>query len=773
MPTEAVTQSILTKVEVQPIKVTPKPSVPTTPPAVKKAEVESTVQFSAVEDTQSKPSESSERPPALFEKEQTTIKPLATQTEQAEGQREQAVTSPSKTTAEDASLPPDTVLPSQSYEIKSIQPSAEKDQEQEPSAFTDTDHAETPEISTYSSKDLSSHPSHETMEAKSAESFPTVIIPHDVSQITDFAATTSAPEMPDSSAIDSVPGTSFEEAAVTTGESLTPKDPEASSVQTKLEVFTVFKPDTSTPSTLEEATATIKTSASVQTVAKVTEKEATLPEQPYATIREPVEEEQLPPEGEASTDAVVTVTEQRQTIGLPKEESFVTVKSETSPSLEPTSDLVPSQPESDDSADETTRSPFQLHYVTEEVSTSTVYTSDKTEGSGMLEEDTLPKGTELDKQEEQFPSATQASFEKTPDDGTALPEGIATVLTETASAQERQTAEIPAVEAEPVGTTKASEAFTGILSSQPKDSLFEGSGVEEDTKTKQTETSEDQQTTVSTQSSVTATPSEKLDEDRTESSISQDGLKYVAGTELPTADVTGEQVLQTTAAPKVQEDVAAVTIKEETRASPKPISPAVVDTETETAVTEVQPDTTGTSEVEEKSVEGPPSPQSALSSLEVPAAVTDQLKDVTEGSGEDVTVPLSVMTDMAATTPLKEIVLTPRTLPPLTSTQKPLLIDRDPDEETSKGTIVIGESVAPLKTTTESDLTSKKPVTEIDSEYITSGKQTKEPPCDDTTGTSPTGSTEDESQHLPPINVIIVSIPENETGMPSYSVILI
>lgn len=762
LPTEAITQSILRKVEVQPIKVTPKPSVPTTPPVVKKADVQSTVQSSAVEDAHSKPSESSERPLELLEQEQSTVTPSVIQTEKVEGEREQAVTSPPETTAEDASLPSDTREPSQSPEIESSQPSAEKDQDQEPSAYTDIGHVETPEISTYSPKDLSSQPFHETMEAKSAESFSTVIIPHDGSEITDFAGTTSAPEAPDSSTFDRVPETSYVQAALTTSESLTPKDPEISSVQTKLEVFTVFKPDTSTLSTLYGVTETIKTS----TVPEVPDEEVTLPKQPF--ISESVEEAELPSEGEASTDAVVTVREQAQTTSLPKEDSTFTVKTEAPSLIETASALIPDQSESDD---QTTRSPFLLNYdVTDKVLTGTIYPFDKTEGSGMPEEDSLPKGTDLNKTEEQFPLATQASFERTPEDGTASPKDVAT-----ASAQESQPAEIPAIHPEPVGTQKASESSTDILSSQTADSLFEGSGVEEDNIIKKTVTDTVQQTTVSSQIAITSISSEKLDEDKAESTISQDGLKYVAVTDLdlPATDVTQEHVLQTTAAPKVKEDV--IAIKEETTAASVAISFAVVDNETEKVVTEVQPDTMGTLYVEEKPVkgqdvtEGPSSSLSSLSSSEISAAVTDQPRDVTEGSGEDVTVPLSVVSDKIATTTLKEIVLASRTLPPSTSTQKAILIDREPDEETSKGTIVIDESIAPLKTTTESDLTSKKPVVEIGSEYFTSGSKeehTKEPPCNDTTGSS-----EDGIQQLP-INVIIVNIPENETGMPSYSLVI-
>nr|DBA23422.1 TPA: hypothetical protein GDO54_014336 [Pyxicephalus adspersus] len=767
LPTEAVTQSILRKVEVQPIKVTPRPSIPTTAPVVKKTEVQSTVQSSAVEDTHSKPSEPSERSPS--EIEETTVTPLASITEQAEGPREQAIPSPSEITVKESSIPEDTLPPSLSPEAESIQPSSDKDQDQEPSTYTDTTHVETPEISTYLPKDLSSQPSHESMEAKSAESFSTVIIPHDVSQITDFVGTTSTPEVPDSSAFDTVPETSYEPAAVTASESLTPKDPEVSSVQTKLEVFTVFKPDTSTPSTLDEVTETIKATTSFYTPSEVTDEEdATLSKLPYVEEAEPASE------GEGSTDESVTFTEQAQTTILPKEERIVTVKTETL-SVETIYALTPDQPEAEESADQTTQSPFKVIYdVTDKVSTSTVYLFDKTEGSGLLEDD-QPKVTDLEKKEEQFPSATQATFDKTREDATASRD-FTTVLTETASAQESQTEDVSTVKPEVVGTAKASEASTEISSSKPIDSIFEGSGVEEDTTTKQSVPSEGQSTIVSTQISITAIPTEKLDEEIAESTLSSEGFKYVLGTDSPTTDVTEEQVPGTTAAIKVLEDVTAP--EEETTAPAILVSSAVVGTETVKAITEVQPEIKVTSKsVEDIEIaEGTSSPQPALSSSVIPAAVTDQPQDVTEGSGEDVSLPPSPVADKtdseAATTPPKEkIIIAPKTFPPSTSTQKPILIDREPDEETSKGTIVIGESVAPFKTTTESDLISKKPVSEIDSEYFTSGsaeEQTKEPPCEDTAGVSPTGSTEDGVQQLPAINVIISSEGFNLEVLPFF-----
>ncbi|OCT98611.1 hypothetical protein XELAEV_18010847mg [Xenopus laevis] len=92
------------------------------------------------------------------------------------------------------------------------------------------------------------------------------------------------------------------------------------------------------------------------------------------------------------------------------------------------------------------------------------------------------------------------------------------------------------------------------------------------------------------------------------------------------------------------------------------------------------------------------------------------------------------------------------------------ITDVEPGEETSKGTIVIDESVSRLKVTTESDMTGKQE-DEIDSEYLTSGTSAKqpthEPECEDTSEEAPTNDADFQIPSL--INVILVTLHDNET----------
>ncbi|KAG8130931.1 hypothetical protein E2320_017507, partial [Naja naja] len=111
---------------------------------------------------------------------------------------------------------------------------------------------------------------------------------------------------------------------------------------------------------------------------------------------------------------------------------------------------------------------------------------------------------------------------------------------------------------------------------------------------------------------------------------------------------------------------------------------------------------------------------------------------------------------------------------PPTSASKPLiiktqppLIDREPDEDTSKDVLIIDESISPIKTTTDDDFTGKMVEPEIDTEYFTSSTITavsqptgppievlepqEEPPA--TTGL----------ENQPNIPVYVFSIPQNDT----------
>ncbi|XP_075036564.1 versican core protein [Mixophyes fleayi] len=862
LPTEAVTQSSIKKLEVQPLKVTPKPSLPTTQPSVKETAVqsavqESAVQESAVQEASTQPTESStdlESLSRLLVQEPTTAAPVTTISEDIGTQQDKDISSTSKVTAQDISQPPftvehlgtrDTVVPSLSpyaeeiTETKSTRPSDDLKDGQVPSEhYTETSYVITTEISTdsqvatlqpekelletFSSVTLtkevlyqSSQSPKETMEAKSEEIIPTVIIPHDITQDEDELHSTSAP-MPSSTPESySVSRSGLEQASVTTRESFTPQAV-ASSKQPVLDVFTVFKPalDTSSPSLPDEITAAYEEATSAdKAVETVTESKQHLDPTSIAG-----EEQSLT--SETSDNVVLIATEQSLTTDLPKEEIVVSVDPEI-----PSSTSIPVVPEkSVDDTDKTTTSPSQLKdIVTGDVLASTLYPFDKTEGSGMLQEDIQSTVTALVQTDKPFSLApkdlsTQAYFDKTSEDITVVPEDfekvkdITTVLTETASAQESETAKISA-QPKPAESTESypisprpSETYTEIsvtkevlVSTQSIDLVSEGSGVDQEAEITPTVTDGVQDVTERAEVAITAIPTVTLGEDETDSVTSQVAFKYVAETEMPTVDVTEEQEQGTTIAPHVQDFVSHSIVdisspKEETPAPPITISSVLGDTsETKKSVTDLEIE--GSAEVEEKSVvdieisvattELPSSPQESVTdsvqfSPEIPTATlpaTATAKEVIEGSGiseeQQVTeAPLSSVTEKRvstgdATVTPKEIVDVHTTLlPPAITTQRPVLIDVEPGDETSKGTIVIGESVSPIKATTEYDMTSKKAEGEIDSEYITSGSteaQSKEP-CDDTTSVSPTDSTEDGFQVPQVINVIIVSVSDNETG---------
>ncbi|MEE6458716.1 hypothetical protein FKM82_000400 [Ascaphus truei] len=132
---------------------------------------------------------------------------------------------------------------------------------------------------------------------------------------------------------------------------------------------------------------------------------------------------------------------------------------------------------------------------------------------------------------------------------------------------------------------------------------------------------------------------------------------------------------------------------------------------------------------------------------------------------------LSTMTMKAMVSAEEHTTLIPL---PSISTQKPRLMNVEPDEETSKGAIIIEESVSPMKATTEFDMTSNTEEPDIDSEYFTSGTSEAQPTeafkCENTTDVSESAETLDgEPRHQIPssigaINVIVVTITGNETG---------
>ncbi|XP_075448684.1 versican core protein isoform X2 [Ascaphus truei] len=132
---------------------------------------------------------------------------------------------------------------------------------------------------------------------------------------------------------------------------------------------------------------------------------------------------------------------------------------------------------------------------------------------------------------------------------------------------------------------------------------------------------------------------------------------------------------------------------------------------------------------------------------------------------------LSTMTMKAMVSAEEHTTLIPL---PSISTQKPRLMNVEPDEETSKGAIIIEESVSPMKATTEFDMTSNTEEPDIDSEYFTSGTSEAQPTeafkCENTTDVSESAETLDGEPRLQipssigAINVIVVTITGNETA---------
>ncbi|XP_039208555.1 versican core protein isoform X6 [Crotalus tigris] len=132
-----------------------------------------------------------------------------------------------------------------------------------------------------------------------------------------------------------------------------------------------------------------------------------------------------------------------------------------------------------------------------------------------------------------------------------------------------------------------------------------------------------------------------------------------------------------------------------------------------------------------------------------------------------------VVTGIATTVSIAAIDKIPPTSAskPLIIKTQPPLIDREPDEDTSKDVLIIDESISPIKTTTDDDFIGKTVEPEIDTEYFTSSTITAV--------SQPTGPPTEvlESQEEPPATSeidtglenqsdidVFVAIPQNDTG---------
>ncbi|XP_061477980.1 versican core protein isoform X3 [Rhineura floridana] len=125
----------------------------------------------------------------------------------------------------------------------------------------------------------------------------------------------------------------------------------------------------------------------------------------------------------------------------------------------------------------------------------------------------------------------------------------------------------------------------------------------------------------------------------------------------------------------------------------------------------------------------------------------------------------------ATIAPVDKILPTSPSKPLITKTQPPL-IDREPDEDTSKDMVIIEESITPIKTTTDDDFTGKMVEQEIDTEYFTSSRVTAAaqptgPPTEVLESQEEPPSTSDadtEVESRPGIKVFVVAISGNDTG---------
>ncbi|XP_073535169.1 versican core protein isoform X2 [Phyllobates terribilis] len=786
LPTEVITQSTIKKIEVQPVKVTPKSTITTTQPSVKEAVVQSTIQISSVQESSSQPSESStdsEKSPLLFIQEQTTLSPETFRTEQAPVQKEEdkseRITSlPSVVQTED---PEDTVIPSKStilektvetervqstYDIKDVQPTSEADRESSPESLGEIhvvtskpeDTAETfsPITLTKEVLHLSSHSPKETMEAKSAEIIPTVIIPHEITEDKDEIPVSTISYSSSSESI-SVSGESSGELNVTTRDSLTPREPEVSSIQPEIDVFTVFKlsPDT-IKLTPEEVFTQFERETSTRKATETPDTDtATLSKYEDSTDKV-VDKSVLTSESETSTDQVLTERVEVYTTNIPKE---VLTKAEEPLLVETVATSSPDVSETSEKATDT--SSLQSKDTVTETAAISLSPLDKTEGSGMIEEDPQSKLPDLDNTEEPFSVApkyvtSQVAIEKVSEDVTVAPKDSQTSKISIDYEPKLESTETYILPTASEVLPESSVTKDSLSSIQPLDLTSEGSGLGQEVESVSIVTDRVQEVTVEKEF-VTAIPTKKPTEGET-SQISKEI------TELPAVDLTKDQRQETTSTPHIPSDVKDKE-HETTEPSITSSSGPSDSVTTKKTVTDLQPEIEGSSEVEDKiakptalsATELPSDHEFVLSSSETPSISEDVSYGLVFTDAPSSAVTDKILSAEDAITAPQEVVGSHTTvLPPPISTQKPVLIELGPEEDTSKGTIVIDESVSPVKTTTEYDMTSKK-TEEIDTEFFTSAQEPY------STSAPPTDSTED---ILKPdiIKIIVVDVPENYTA---------
>ncbi|XP_073439551.1 versican core protein isoform X1 [Dendrobates tinctorius] len=787
LPTEVITQSTIKKIEVQPVKVTPKSTITTTQPSVKEAVVQSTIPVSSVQESSSQPSESStdsERSPLLFIQEQTTLSPETVKTEQAPVQKEEdssaRITSlPSVVQTE---VPKDMETPSKSTilektvetekvqstdDIKDVQPTSDPSSVSAPESTGEIrvvtskpgDAAETfsPITLTKEVLHLSSHSPKETMEAKSAEIIPTVIIPHAITEDTDETPVSTISYSSSSESISEAQKSS-DELNITTRDSLAPQEPEVSSIPPEIDVFTVFKlsPDTSKLSPDEVVTQSARETSTRKATESPDMDTATLPKYADSTDKV-VDQSVLTSESETSTDQIFTETVNVYTTSIPKEvltkaEEPLLVKAvaTSSPDVSETSEKI---------TDQTVSSLQSKDTLTETVATS-LSPLDKTEGSGIIEDDTQSKLPDLDKTEEPISVApkyvtSQTAIDKVSEDVTVAPKDIQTSKISIEYEPELESTGTYILPTASEILPESSVTKDSLSSIQPLDLTSEGSGLDQERESESVITERVQKVTVGKEFG-TGIPTKKPTEDET-SQISKEI------TELPAADLAKDRKQETTSThiPSDMKEKEEETTKPTITSSSGP-SDSVT---TKNAVTDLQSEVEESSGIEDKIVkpttlsapELSSDHESVLSASEIPTISEDVsyrlvITDATSSSVTD-----KILSGEDATTAPEEVVSSQTTLlPPPIITQKPVLFDLEPEEDTSKGTIVIDESVSPVKTTIEYDMTSKK-TEEIDTEFFASAEEPY------STSVPTTDSTEDS---LKPdlIKIIVVDVPENYTG---------
>ncbi|XP_063309779.1 versican core protein [Pelobates fuscus] len=839
IPTEVATPSVIKQLEILPVKLTPKPVLPTTPQPETQAVSKDIEETTAVL-------------PHLLVQEESTVSGVTT-SEQDGIQQSIAITSlpkdiieelsPSQTPFISKTTPDEVAIPTDHQAVPSQE--IEKVSERTPEVSTESPAKTLPSeqelLETQSSitlrkeeLQLSSQSPRETMEAKSAEIIPTVIISQDVTSPKDVVAITS------------MDGLSSEPEVLipseeTVREILTQKVPETVSESVKIEVVTVFKTllDASsvTGSDSQDSTSMIyHTDTAVDKSTEIADLEVvTSSKQLLDESTVTVKLLTAAVSGPAVTD--ISASEVGSTVGQQDIRVIEDTTQEVDESIaatKPITSSISDQPGiSDDGIEKVLSSTSAIPAIilTQSSITESIYPADKTEGSGMLTEDKTEKTFTLPPKD----FTTHVSFDKTYGDATVTSEGkdvhfvptdipsteqwsisakeieeeettetVPTRMPGTDEDSEQLSEEIENITAMPtplstdtnqliltseedtlpMPVTEASFVVSTIVDKEA-DLVTEGSGLDQEVELKTVASvapEKHEESLVSTESKqeTTLSPTEGIMQLSSETTIAP-----LSQEDVTSSDVESP-VLFTTSTSSVT-DVDTVYIKEvtgKTFTTPQSITDRET-LETEKISTELEPESEGSADfdsTETTKTEGTVASEHSTSEIlpsELKPTVTEYVP-LYSSESPDTHVPtergetVALSTDEAITIS-KDIVKQHTTVTP--PVRKPDLIDIEHEEEPSQSTIVIDESISPVKVTTELDMTSKPVEAEIDSEYFTSGTSevppTSSTECDDASKSSELtkDSTEvSEGEHSPEIpshidtiNLIVIELNDNET----------